>query len=573
METLFSISSNSIFSSLQNPKASTFSAPLSSKTKTQNLVCLKSSCCNVLKGFEGLKMMSVVKCLSSGDEVGSLENGDKRKKNLAVFVSGGGSNFRAVHKAILSGDVNGEVVVLVTNKNDCGGAQYARENGIPVIIFPNTKGEPEGLSSNDLVAALSTYKIDFIFLAGYLKLIPSELIRAYPNSILNIHPSLLPAFGGKGYYGTKVHKAVIASGARYSGPTIHFVDENYDTGRILAQRVVPVLANDTAEELAARVLRQEHKMYAEVAAAICEERVIWREDEEAMASNLIHTKRLEDFPELINKIQSMLESKEAARTCVLSKSWLHAWSMIPNLRGLRTIKVQNLCRLRVMKTKLMQNHKLEIVGVPNLRVFSYESLDILPKPLSFDMDSLRRLSHLHLEFYPSHEMQKLETELWNHAMVGAGHVAYTDRFHELARLVPHLVTPKSRKIESDDNNMTRNGNTFATTANPVGRENAGAWPKCATCNSYHAQRGSCRICFNYNCLGHFAKDCRGLLRNVNHVNARNPPVRACYECGRIDHVRSIFMLVILNLDLYIIILYAALRSCVTTLMLKILKAC
>ncbi|GJU93197.1 phosphoribosylglycinamide formyltransferase, chloroplastic [Tanacetum coccineum] len=161
---------------------------------------------------------------------------------------------------------------------DCGGAQYARENGIPVIIFPNTKGEPEGLSSDDLVAALSTYKIDFIFLAGYLKLIPSELIRAYPNSILNIHPSLLPAFGGKGYYGTKVHKAVIASGARYSGPTIHFVDENYDTGRILAQRVVPVLANDTAEELAARVLRQEHKMYAEVAAAICEERVIWRED-------------------------------------------------------------------------------------------------------------------------------------------------------------------------------------------------------------------------------------------------------------------------------------------------------
>lgn len=223
-------------------------------------------------------MMSVVKCLSSSDEVGSVGNGVKRKKNLAVFVSGGGSNFRAVHKAILSGEVNGEVVVLVTSKNDCGGAQYARENGIPVIIFPNTKGEPEGLSSNDLVAALSTYKIDFIFLAGYLKLIPSELIRAYPNSILNIHPSLLPAFGGKGYYGTKVHKAVIASGARYSGPTIHFVDENYDTGRILAQRVVPVLADDTAEELAARVLRQEHKMYAEVAAAVCEERVIWRED-------------------------------------------------------------------------------------------------------------------------------------------------------------------------------------------------------------------------------------------------------------------------------------------------------
>jgi phosphoribosylglycinamide formyltransferase len=131
------------------------------------------------------------------------------------------------------------------------------------------------------------FEVDFILLAGYLKLIPVELTRAYERSIFNIHPSLLPAFGGKGYYGMKVHKAVIASGARYislkismlflcfflatylclifyvrfSGPTIHFVDEHYDTGRILAQRVVPVLANDTAEELAARVLREVMAVY------------------------------------------------------------------------------------------------------------------------------------------------------------------------------------------------------------------------------------------------------------------------------------------------------------------------
>ncbi|GJX71547.1 putative reverse transcriptase domain-containing protein [Tanacetum coccineum] len=202
------------------------------------------------------------------------------------------------------------------------------------------------------------------------------------------------------------------------------------------------------------------------------------------------------------------------------------------------------------------------------------------------------------EFCPSHEMQKLETELWNHAMVGAGHAAYTDRFHELARLVPHLVTPKSRKIERyvyglapqirgmvaatepktiqkavqisgaltdeavrngsikkvekrgnvgepskdkngrDDNKRTRTGNAFATTANPVGRENTGAWPKCTTCNSYHAPGGPCRTCFNCNRPGHLAKDCRGVPRNVNPVNARNPTVRACYECGSTDHVRS-----------------------------------
>ncbi|GKA72095.1 putative reverse transcriptase domain-containing protein [Tanacetum coccineum] len=200
------------------------------------------------------------------------------------------------------------------------------------------------------------------------------------------------------------------------------------------------------------------------------------------------------------------------------------------------------------------------------------------------------------EFCPSHEIQKLESELWNHAMVGAGHVAYTDRFHELARLVPHLVTPESRMIERyvyglalqirgmvaamepktiqkvvqisgaltdeavrngsikkvekrgnvgepnkdkngrDDNKRTRNGKVFATTVNPIGRENMGTWPKCTTCNSYHAPKGPCRTCFNCNRPDHLAKDCRGVPRNVNHVNARNPIVRACYECGSTDHV-------------------------------------
>nr|GEX62812.1 reverse transcriptase domain-containing protein [Tanacetum cinerariifolium] len=142
-----------------------------------------------------------------------------------------------------------------------------------------------------------------------------------------------------------------------------------------------------------------------------------------------------------------------------------------------------------------------------------------------------------VEFCPIHEMQKLETELWNHATVGAGHTAYTDTFHELARLVPHLVKkrgnvgkPSKDKNGRDDNNRTRTGNVFATTMNLVGRENVGAWPKCATCNSYHAPIGPCRICFNCNRPGHLAKDCRGVPRNVNSVNARNPPGRACYEC-------------------------------------------
>ncbi|GJT95684.1 putative reverse transcriptase domain-containing protein [Tanacetum coccineum] len=170
------------------------------------------------------------------------------------------------------------------------------------------------------------------------------------------------------------------------------------------------------------------------------------------------------------------------------------------------------------------------------------------------------------EFCPSHEMQKLESELWNHAMVGAGHAAYTDRFHELARLVPHLVTPESRMIKSaltdeavrngsikkvekrgnmgepskdrsgrDDNKRTKTGNVFAATVNPVRRENTGTWSKCTTCNSYHASGGPCRICFNYNRSGHLARDCRGVPRNVNYVNARILTVKACYECGSTDH--------------------------------------
>ncbi|GJX69880.1 putative reverse transcriptase domain-containing protein [Tanacetum coccineum] len=183
------------------------------------------------------------------------------------------------------------------------------------------------------------------------------------------------------------------------------------------------------------------------------------------------------------------------------------------------------------------------------------------------------------EFCPSHEMQKLESELWNHTMVEAGHAAYTDRFHEWARLVPHLVTPESRMIERyvyglalqicgmvaatepktiqkvvhisgepskdkngrDDNKRARTGNAFATTVNPIGRENTGTWPKCTTCNFYHAPREPCPICFNCNRPGYLARDCRSVPRNVNPINARNPTVRACYECDSIDHVRA-FML-------------------------------
>ncbi|BAS93087.1 Os05g0270800 [Oryza sativa Japonica Group] len=225
-----------------------------------------------------IRMLTPMRRWGRGRRGGEARGVGVERKRLVVFVSGGGSNFRAIHDAALGGDVNGVVVALVTDKPGCGGAEHARGNGIPVVVFPKLKSAPEGVSTDELLNGLRELRVDFILLAGYLKLIPVELVQAYPKSILNIHPSLLPAFGGKGYYGLKVHKAVIASGARYSGPTVHFVDEHYDTGRTLAQRVVPVQANDTPEQLATRVLHEEHQVYVEAVTALCEDRIVWRED-------------------------------------------------------------------------------------------------------------------------------------------------------------------------------------------------------------------------------------------------------------------------------------------------------
>lgn len=199
---------------------------------------------------------------------------------LAVFVSGGGSNLKALHAAVSDGRINGTIVTVVSDKPGCGGWKFAQSKGIAVLQFPSKKHESgeHAVTIEALPATLRDLNIDFICLAGFLKLIPVELVRAFPRRILNIHPSLLPAFGGAGYYGARVHRAVVATGARYSGATIHFIDEEYDTGPILAQRVVSVYPSDTPQQVAARVLHQEHELYPEAVAALCDDRVTWRED-------------------------------------------------------------------------------------------------------------------------------------------------------------------------------------------------------------------------------------------------------------------------------------------------------
>jgi len=164
---------------------------------------------------------------------------------------------------------------VVSDKPQCGGVDFARAVGLPVLPFPPGCTEEQ---AEALAAALQAAGARLVCLAGFLKLLPAPVVAAFPRAVLNMHPALLPAFGGRGMYGARVHAAVLASGATVSGATVHFVDAAYDRGVILAQTVVPVRADDSAEALAARVLRQEWRLFPAAVGALCAGRVTWRED-------------------------------------------------------------------------------------------------------------------------------------------------------------------------------------------------------------------------------------------------------------------------------------------------------
>ena len=195
-------------------------------------------------------------------------------KKIAVFVSGGGSNFMAIHHQIQKRKIPGEIVLVISNNPNCCAIEYANENSISHVIinetrYPNPHTRGELLRDTCLKA-----KINLICLAGYMKMLPPAFVKQYENKILNIHPGLLPEFGGKGFFGMRVHEAVINSGKRESGATVHFVDEIYDHGPIILQKKVEVLETDTAESLAARILKLEHELYPEVVKAFCENKII-----------------------------------------------------------------------------------------------------------------------------------------------------------------------------------------------------------------------------------------------------------------------------------------------------------
>ena len=183
---------------------------------------------------------------------------------LAVFISGGGSNLQAILDASSRGELSAELAWVMSSTSSAYGLTRAQNARIEATAVARNADESIENYGERLLRELQIRHIDYIALAGYLKLLPSVVVRAYKDKIVNIHPALLPKYGGKGMFGHHVHEAVIAAGDKESGMTIHLVNEAYDEGRILLQVRVPILSSDTPDTLAARILVQEHIHYPKV---------------------------------------------------------------------------------------------------------------------------------------------------------------------------------------------------------------------------------------------------------------------------------------------------------------------
>ncbi|MCX7797782.1 MAG: phosphoribosylglycinamide formyltransferase [Melioribacter sp.] len=177
--------------------------------------------------------------------------------NIAVFVSGRGSNLKAIYQKVPKEKVN--ICAVVSDRKDCPAINFALEKNIPVF-FVSINQKENFITYSDLIREFRKLEIGLIVLAGFLKKIPDEFVDAFENKIINIHPALLPSFGGKGMYGMNVHNAVFNSSAKVSGATIHFVDKIYDNGKIIAQRAVDIEDVNSPEEIAERVLKIEHEL-------------------------------------------------------------------------------------------------------------------------------------------------------------------------------------------------------------------------------------------------------------------------------------------------------------------------
>lgn len=189
---------------------------------------------------------------------------------IAVFASHEGTDLQAIIDGCKNGLIDAEVTLVISNNEDSGALRRAKKEQIENYYISNKNYPDEEELVDKTLEVLNKSKIDIIFLAGYLKKMPEKIIKEYKNKIFNIHPALLPKYGGKGMYGINVHKAVLEAKEKETGITIHKVDENYDNGQIIKQTTVPVKPEDTPEELAARVLEKEHIFIVETLSEIVE---------------------------------------------------------------------------------------------------------------------------------------------------------------------------------------------------------------------------------------------------------------------------------------------------------------
>ncbi|TFH01064.1 MAG: phosphoribosylglycinamide formyltransferase [Calditrichales bacterium] len=197
-----------------------------------------------------------------------------KKKRLAVLASGRGSNFLAILEKIKTGEIPAEVGICITNSRDAGVIDVSKKQGIPIsVVLP--KNYPDAGSFNDAVLSLLiNHEIDYVILAGYLKLLGPQIVNHFSNRILNIHPALLPSFGGKGMYGHHVHDAVYKRGVKVSGATVHLVNTEFDAGPIVLQKAVSIESAASAEEIAKRVLEVEHEIYPRAVKLLVEEHLV-----------------------------------------------------------------------------------------------------------------------------------------------------------------------------------------------------------------------------------------------------------------------------------------------------------
>jgi phosphoribosylglycinamide formyltransferase 1 len=189
------------------------------------------------------------------------------KKRIGVLLSGRGSNFEALAESIVSGRIpNAEIAIVVSNRDGAPGIDRARARGIAMRVIPS-KGLERETYDRQVVAVLNEHKVDLVCLAGYMRLLSPYFVAAFPNRILNIHPSLLPSFPG-----LESQRQALEYGVKFAGCTVHFVDENLDAGPIVLQAVLPVNDNDTEETLSARILQEEHRIYSEAVRIVLEGR-------------------------------------------------------------------------------------------------------------------------------------------------------------------------------------------------------------------------------------------------------------------------------------------------------------